>query len=495
VTPSCFDNLWNQGEQWVDCGGPCAPCTTEETPISVQAYGTENSGFFAHMRIEVNGRSIGESYVTGSSATYAFTAPMLASAVSTVTITLDNAPVYDGGNARNLYVQGIAVDGTPLDLPSCQTDPMIWYADSRITFGWDGDAVCPTGASCTPDCSFIVCGESRNRCGDCGTCATGTCLFGYCVTGPGRLHAEGNQIVDAAGQPVLLKGANYQDQGSGGANDTWYWNRKDKVDLDFLEMAEWGMNSVRMLVSPFSDDYFAVDPEDYMARFLDRQVALCAQTNMYAIIDNHEYYDTDPDTHDRMMNFWTIVSQRYAPYEHVIFELFNEPHQGEWLPLRDLYEEAIDIIRANAPDALIIANGLEWGYDIHYVLTDPVRKENIAYGTHPYPGKIRYCNWEETCMRDGWDAKFGDASLVYPVMVTEVGWFPEPPDSPDSGREWDAPYEAFGVPFLQYLRDRNIGYSILGFTNGFCCNLLQSLDPDYIPSPVGEMILDDMAND
>jgi endoglucanase len=302
-------------------------------------------------------------------------------------------------------------------------------------------------------------------------------------------------MVDAAGQPIILKGANYQDQGSGGSDGQWLWNRKDKVDLDFLEMAEWGMNSVRMIVSPFAGDYFAEDPQDYMARFLDRQVALCAQTNMYAIIDYHDFYDTNADTHDRMMNFWSIVAPRYAGYPHVIFELFNEPNQGEWLPLRDLFEEAIDIIRAQAPEALIIANGLEWGYDIHYVLTDPVRRDNLAYGTHPYPGKVAYCNYEVNCMRAGWQYKFGDASEVYPVMVTEVGWTPEPPDSPDSGREWDAGYEEFGVPFLQYLRDMGIGYSILGFTNGFCCNLLETLDPDYIPSPMGEMILEDLSSD
>ena len=35
--PSCTDNLWNQGEQWVDCGGPCAPCTTQETTVTIQA--------------------------------------------------------------------------------------------------------------------------------------------------------------------------------------------------------------------------------------------------------------------------------------------------------------------------------------------------------------------------------------------------------------------------------------------------------------------------
>ncbi|MBN2498286.1 MAG: hypothetical protein JXR96_27085 [Deltaproteobacteria bacterium] len=37
--------------------------------------------------------------------------------------------------------------------------------------------------------------------------------------------------------------------------------------------------------------------------------------------------------------------------------------------------------------------------------------------------------------------------------------------------------------------------AILAFTNGFCCNLLETLDPDYVPSPLGEMIREDLARD
>ncbi|MCL5733496.1 MAG: hypothetical protein M1334_02420 [Patescibacteria group bacterium] len=33
--PSCFDNIQNEGETGVDCGGPCAPCTFNLTPLQV----------------------------------------------------------------------------------------------------------------------------------------------------------------------------------------------------------------------------------------------------------------------------------------------------------------------------------------------------------------------------------------------------------------------------------------------------------------------------
>ncbi len=33
--PSCFDNIQNEGETGVDCGGPCAPCTFNLAPLQV----------------------------------------------------------------------------------------------------------------------------------------------------------------------------------------------------------------------------------------------------------------------------------------------------------------------------------------------------------------------------------------------------------------------------------------------------------------------------
>jgi hypothetical protein len=32
--PTCFDQVQNQGEEDIDCGGPCIPCTVEEASKS-----------------------------------------------------------------------------------------------------------------------------------------------------------------------------------------------------------------------------------------------------------------------------------------------------------------------------------------------------------------------------------------------------------------------------------------------------------------------------
>jgi hypothetical protein len=102
------------------------------------------------------------------------------------------------------------------------------------------------------------------------------------------------------------------------------------------------------------------------------------------------------------------------------YELFNEPVSGndiatreDWLLWKTFAEELIDIIRVNDPDCLVIVGGLQWGYDLSYVLSFPVERENIVYATHPYPGT----EWNRS-----WDEAFGKIKNQYPVFATEFGF-------------------------------------------------------------------------
>ena len=117
-----------------------------------------------------------------------------------------------------------------------------------------------------------------------------------------------------------------------------------------------------------------------------------------------------------------------------------------------------------------------------------MQRPNVPYGTHPYPGKESWCDGDVSCMRNSWDHKFGDVSEDYPVIVTEIGWKPD-----GSGKEWDDSTERFGEPFIDYLNEKGIGYSIMSFTTGYFMKLLETLEPDYTPSPAGQFIKDDLA--
>lgn len=481
----CTDDIQNFDERAVDCGGECLVCQEEEqTSINLEVAGLDIANKESHFRLLVNDRERAEYTVGPATQNFGLQLALPHFAITKVGIEFDNAAVWDGsGQARNLFLKKISIDQTTVNLQACITEQSIWHDGSQIVFGWDGEIQCNTGITpCTPDCTRRMCGPSLNNCGSCGTCSVGNCLAGYCVTGPSSLRAQGNKLVNEEGEIIVLKGANYPDQGTG---IDGHWDRGDRVEQDFAQMAAWGMNSVRMIVSPLGEDYFKRDPIGYMDDFLDRQVALAAEHGMYAIIDNHEFQIDW--ARDRMITFATLVSQRYADYDHVIYELFNEPHDGDYEDLIKLYEEALPIIRANDPDSLIIVSGMEWAGDLSYFAANPLDFSNIAYAIHPYPGK-QFCNYNVECMRSTWDRKFGEMSEQYPVIATEVGWTPD-----GSGREWDSSTEGFGVHLIDYFNEKGVGYSILGFTNGYCCNLLETLEPDYTPSEMGILIKEDLA--
>lgn len=43
--PTCFDGIMNNGELGVDCGGPCAPCSTLTTPVFFAVFNGEFTNF------------------------------------------------------------------------------------------------------------------------------------------------------------------------------------------------------------------------------------------------------------------------------------------------------------------------------------------------------------------------------------------------------------------------------------------------------------------
>jgi len=45
-SPNCQDNIMNNGELGVDCGGPCAPCQFPAVPFLFAAFNAEMANFF-----------------------------------------------------------------------------------------------------------------------------------------------------------------------------------------------------------------------------------------------------------------------------------------------------------------------------------------------------------------------------------------------------------------------------------------------------------------
>lgn len=283
------------------------------------------------------------------------------------------------------------------------------------------------------------------------------------------LHVEGNKIVDPQGNEVILRGLTYIDQGHN--------NRGDNVDNDFrIAAQEWKANVMRMPVHPVT---YSGNPESYFTRFLDPQIEAAEKYGMYVSIDYHAYDEQDLAA---LQEFWGLVAPRYADKDFILYEIMNEPTKGDWGIWRQNVETITDLIRSYDPDAVIIMNGLSWGYVISYALDDPVQRDNIVYGSHPYPVKLDSCRPSCTVEQSysNWDYRFGSVKERYPVIATEFGWLN------DGNYVWGDTNEHYGYRILDYFDERGIGYFAWHWSPSYAPQLCT--DWNFNPSYSGAVI-------
>jgi endoglycosylceramidase len=205
-------------------------------------------------------------------------------------------------------------------------------------------------------------------------------------TGPsGFLRTEGIYVVDANGQIVLLRGANFRG---------YHYLQLSQMssahsENDYKNFKEWGFNVVRLLVSwkqieptkgTYSQAFFA---------FVDRDIAWAKEYGIYIVLDMHQsnwnskwngngapdwaiaqYNSTeegrlaavedfwkDPELQASFVRMWQYVAARYANETTIAgYDLLNEPwHMYDnrketlaqlWPKVERLYRSVIDGIRA-----------------------------------------------------------------------------------------------------------------------------------------------------
>ncbi|MBR4337705.1 MAG: cellulase family glycosylhydrolase [Bacteroidaceae bacterium] len=286
-------------------------------------------------------------------------------------------------------------------------------------------------------------------------------MVASCTKPDAWLKVVENHFVGADGEKVVLRGLCFSDPvklyREGHWNDT-YWE----------EAARWGANIVRFAVHPENinslgwDETFAI---------LDEGVAQARKHGLLVIMDWHSignlvieqfaremYITTKAET----FRFWRTVAQRYKDEPTVaMYELFNEPTLMDdstsvttWAEWKELQEQIIDTIRTYNPHALCLCAGFDWAYDLTPIVKEPVRRENIAYVSHPYPQK-RGQPWEEQ-----WEKDFGYVADTYPVICTEIGFCL--PDERGAHNPVMASVE-YGERITKYFEKKGISFTVWCF--------------------------------
>jgi endoglucanase len=307
---------------------------------------------------------------------------------------------------------------------------------------------------------------------------------------PKELRVVGNKIVNADGQEVWLQGVSL-------ASLEWSAAGDNILKSVTVACTEWKANVLRMPVrehfwngtGPYQRDGGAA-----YRQLVDDSINLAAAHGAYMVIDLHRYRAPE----QQHLDFWKQIAEKYKNHPSVLFELLNEPHDISWdvwknggvvtdekssknviaengEKLRGFQsvgmQAMLDAIRESGAKNIVIAGGLDWGYDLSGVLSgyalDDRGGNGIVYSTHVYPWK------------SDWQNKFLALADKYPLFIGELGGEDKPmpflrPDQHEDPHTW-AP------DMLGLIQKHKFHWT------GWCFHPKSSprllLDWDYTPTP------------
>ncbi len=174
-------------------------------------------------------------------------------------------------------------------------------------------------------------------------------------------------------------------------------------DIRYLKSL--GVNTIRI---PFGYHHFLDDlnPDQFLEKGferLDRVVRLCAENEMYVILDLHSTPGSqNTDWHsdnitgqplfwryrcfqDQIIRLWEELSSRYADNRWILgYDVINEPGYGLTAEqINGFYDRIIRAIRRQDPDHILFLEGIDFGRDF-----SPLKEfedEQIALTVHFYP--------------------------------------------------------------------------------------------------------------
>jgi len=249
-------------------------------------------------------------------------------------------------------------------------------------------------------------------------------------------------------------------------------------------MDNWHANIIRL---PVTCDSWG---DESYRKTVDDMVQMAAARGKYVIIDLHKY-EYIKQAH---VDFWMEICKIYGNNPTVLFGLLNEAHTISWeqwrnggeKPQKDgtitrMYghQELVEAIRDTGAKNILLAGGLDWGYDLRgivgeagdgkiYALIDQGSSDDtskagygIIYDTHSYPWKGRTANWDEM---------IGTARKLYPLLSGENGWDNgtilaiEGAEYPETSEKW---FDIWDPEFFAFVNDEETYGSYLNWT-GWC---------------------------
>ena len=256
----------------------------------------------------------------------------------------------------------------------------------------------------------------------------------------GALHVSGARLVDAAGNPVQLRGVST-------LGLAWFPQFVNEGAFRTLR-DDWGANTVRLAMYTCEEGgYLTNGDKTGLEALIDEGVNLCGKLGMYVIIDWHILSDGDPNLHaDDAEDFFRRMSARYADRPHVLYELCNEPNgKGvTWPVIKGYAERIIPVIRANAPEAVILCGTPEWSQVVDRAASDPIDDDNLMYTVHFYAAshKVALRGRVEKALAAGAPVFISEFNICESSGNGRIDY--------DSAAAWRALIEEYGLSYIAW---------------------------------------------
>lgn len=262
--------------------------------------------------------------------------------------------------------------------------------------------------------------------------------------GYSALYVKGTQLYDTYGNTVQLKGISTH-----GIN--WF-DQYINQDL-FTELADdWGCQVMRLAMYTAETGGYCSDDGDpeKLEQVLRDGIEYATACGMYVIVDWHVNRDVTPLKYEEQaLDFFSRMSAEYADYNNVIYEICNEPNgKTSWDDISSYANKVIPLIRANAPQSLILVGTPHWSQYATIPANAPLEFENIMYVMHFYAATHQ----------DGTRDTLSDAmEKNLPIFVTEYAIC-------YASGNGDLNYES-GQKWIDLLDSNNISYTIWNLSN------------------------------
>lgn len=262
------------------------------------------------------------------------------------------------------------------------------------------------------------------------------------VASPVGLKVSGSHLTDSQGNPIQLRGISTHGL-------AWF---PQYVNPDCIrEIKGWGANVLRLAM--YTTEYMGYctgGDREGLKNLIRRGVRYATDNDMYVIVDWHVLSEGDPNEYKReAKDFFSEMSREFAANPRVIYEICNEPCNGvTWEEVYSYANEVIPVIRANAPESVIIVGTPNWSQDVDKAAEKPLPFENVMYALHFYAAthKGELMNKMTSAIDNG-----------LPVIVSEFGIC----DASGNG----AIDESSANKWLDVMNSRNVSYVCWNLSN------------------------------